>query len=143
MVSRPQQAAGVARVVASIDADIEQLLHAVTTRLAGLRLQDVEDLVASGEEEVVEPQDHGRALAEGTLRPGPLTVPELADRPIDVGLVGERKVDEVLTRERGDDRDRLGVRRHRRALQQALDERAIQTHAVTTISTRWNSLTSL
>ena len=24
-----------------------------------------------------------------------------------------------------------------------LDERAIQTHAVTTISTRWNSLTSL
>src|SRR3954452_12970330 len=53
-------------------------------RLAGLDLDEVEDLLLAGQDEVVEAQEHGTALLERRARPGLLGVACAAYRRLDV-----------------------------------------------------------
>ena len=59
-------------VVARLDGDVLDLFEGVVARLAGLELDDVEDLRGVGDEQVVEAQQHGGAFVERALRPGGL-----------------------------------------------------------------------
>ena len=71
-------------VVARDDRDVEDLLERVLARLAGLDLDEVEDLVLAGEHEVVEAAQHGAALGERRARPGGLHVAGAGERRLDV-----------------------------------------------------------
>ena len=85
--ARPQEGRRRVRVVARLDGDVEHLLEGVAARLAGLELDDVEDLGGVVDDEVVEAQHDGGALGERAPRPLLL---RLARRRAGGGHVGGR-----------------------------------------------------
>lgn len=91
---------GLAAVVAGRDGDGLHLLVRVQPRLAGLQLDQVEDLGLAGEDEIVEAEQHGRALPYRRLRPQRLRGAGRVEGLRHVLGCGLGQVGELLTGER-------------------------------------------
>ncbi len=81
--------------------------------------------------------------AEGPCGPALLSAAKDSHRGVDVVRVGQGQVVDPLPREGGEDLCGGSAWSDTDARQQSTDESGIDGHAVTTISTRWNSFTSL
>ena len=141
--ARSEQPTAIAGVVPGGDADVEQLLDRVAASLAGLPLDDVETLVAVREDQIVEPEHDAGPLLQGTTGPRPLPMPQRGNGIVDVGLRGQRQFVDLLSGERGVHRPGAGGVTDADPRQEPSDETRRRGHAVTTISTRWNSFMSL
>ena len=60
------------RVIAGDDGGVENLLERMPAGLAGLQLDQVENLVLAVQQEIVEAQEYAGAIGEGSRRPGGL-----------------------------------------------------------------------
>jgi hypothetical protein len=134
---------GIACVVPRIEHHVDEFFHRVAAGLPGLPLDDVEALLAVREDEVVEAQHDPGAIRQRPRGPGSLGSSKRLHGGLDVRLVRQRQGEEPLPRERSDDVTGGRTCLHAEVLEQTVDERPIDCHDITTISTRWNSLRSL
>ncbi len=116
-----KQPTGIACVVARVDEHVQHFFQRIPASLACLQLEEVEDLLAPTQHDVVEAKDGCRSLADAGERPGALRAARGGEGLGDIRAFGLREGRDDLARERSPDFD----------------------HPVTTISTRWNSLRSL
>ena len=143
-----QEPAGIARVVAGGDEDVKQFFHRIAASLAGLELDDVEDGRPPLMDEVVELEDDSGPVSHRSGGPAFLRLAGKRRCAQYLRGAGHRKGVERFTGEGGDDDSLRGRGAEHGSTEEAfdlrrLDLRAQGGHAVTTISTRWNSLTSL
>ncbi len=110
-------------VVARLDGDVEHFFEGVTSRLAILELDDVEDLGGVVDDEVVKAQHDGGALGERTPRPPLLRCARR--RACGGHVIGRalRHASEELAAERRLDGDGLRGRRHGGARREAFEQR--------------------
>ena len=137
---RAHESADVAGVVPGVDADVEHFLIGITPGLTRLQLDEVEDLIAPREDEVVEAEQDRTTSRDGDRGPRHLRRAGTLRCNFDVALRRERELVDDPAGKRGDHRAARGIVGGRERTDQ---RRSARVHEVTTISTRWNSLGSL
>ena len=143
-----QEPAGIARVVAGGDEDVKEFFHRIAASLAGLELDDVEARSPSLMDEIVEREDDSGPISHRSGGPAFLRLAAKRRRAQHLRGAGHRKGVERLTGEGGDDDSLRGRGAEHGTTEESFDLGRLDLnrqggHAVTTISTRWNSLTSL